>query len=355
MTSLETTPTNTTDIYQWNRYELTKLIIETKPELKKLASSVGGEENLAQVIYDPDMDHDESLIMWMIGTVIDGHNPATLITQTIGSSLTDSIRDSLKTLPLTLRQDAKDLIHTTQEEIASYSEEEIQAKLAKLQSQTQPALNQIKENVTDSHHQKTSDLSSTIEKRNNTTLGDELWSFIDDFYSSKHDKREKEWYCGRWVKNILTAFGIEWLPWANGKDRDESQLLESDRGFSHNGKVIKFVKVPIDTPYDAIQWAVVVYDEDATSGSATDARKKRWHVEIKWADDQFYSYYKSERAGGSAKLDHDANTDQQLAQQDPQTYQQQTWFTGYAYYPVYAEDYDDAVALVHNDKDALIA
>jgi hypothetical protein len=54
--------------------------------------------------------------------------------------------------------------------------------------------------------------------------------------------------------------------------------LEKVSGLTHNGRPLKFVKVPIDSPYKARPGAIVVYDKKAQLG--TDDRKKYGHVEI---------------------------------------------------------------------------
>jgi hypothetical protein len=51
--------------------------------------------------------------------------------------------------------------------------------------------------------------------------------------------------------------------------------------------------------------------------------KEYGHVEIKWSDGNYYSYYEWSRAGGSAATN----------EKNPIKYYEITGFTGYAYYP----------------------
>lgn len=131
--------------------------------------------------------------------------------------------------------------------------------------------------------------------------------------------------CWRAVNRILSRFWISNPPAWNGEDWDE--MLDE------RVKKWEYTKVPINHPDEAWPWAILVYD-----GEDKIVRDQQWniikrlgspkgreygHVEIKWSDNKYYSYYSSTRPGGSAKSD----------QKDKTLFAGETWFTWYAYYP----------------------
>lgn len=78
----------------------------------------------------------------------------------------------------------------------------------------------------------------------------------------------------------------------------------------------------IDFPKDARAWEILVYNENAQSSRATNTRKIYWHVEIKWSDNNYYSYYKSNMPWWSARENQNISA---------QEYARLTWFNGKAY------------------------
>jgi hypothetical protein len=46
--------------------------------------------------------------------------------------------------------------------------------------------------------------------------------------------------------------------------------------------------------------------------------------------------------------------DKILADKKPKEYKSKTWFTGYAYYPVLEDQYDDAIAMIDQSDDGLL-
>ena len=77
----------------------------------------------------------------------------------------------------------------------------------------------------------------------------------------------------------------------------------------------------INHPDQAYPGAILVYDG---SGSEWSSMNKQFgHVEIKWSDGKYYSYYEGTRAGGSAATN----------EKDAKKYEELTGFIGYAYYP----------------------
>ncbi len=76
----------------------------------------------------------------------------------------------------------------------------------------------------------------------------------------------------------------------------------------------------IDFPKDAFPWEIVVFNEDALIWSK--ARKNYWHVEIKWSDGQYHSYYDSYKPWWSSHASENW---------DPWLYKKLTWFNGKAY------------------------
>lgn len=119
--------------------------------------------------------------------------------------------------------------------------------------------------------------------------------------------------CGSAVRELLKSYGITGLPesWADGKNWDD--ILESKTG--------QFVRMKVAHPDHAYPWAILVYDG---SGSEWSEKNKRYgHVEIKWSDGRYYSYYGSESPGWSAAVN----------EKDPKKYKDMTGFVGYAYYP----------------------
>ncbi len=119
--------------------------------------------------------------------------------------------------------------------------------------------------------------------------------------------------CGAAVRALLKSYGIEWLPetWANGKNWES--ILD--------GRSSQFVKMKISHPDQAYPGAILVYNGNGSEWSSMN--KEFGHVEIKWSDWKYYSYYEGTRAGGSAATN----------EKDPWEYEKLTGFIGYAYYP----------------------
>lgn len=159
-------------------------------------------------------------------------------------------------------------------------------------------------------------LLSTIDLSNiGTELSTQLWDFVmstnlPDTWTAS---------CGQAVGILLNRFGIEALPqsWRDGKNWDE---ILNPRVQSW-----QFKKIPIKHPDEAGPWAILVYNDWSELGSAMN--KQYGHVEIKWSDGKYYSYYEWNRAWWSA-----ANN-----VKDPEEYMRLTSFAGFAYYPISKE------------------
>lgn len=78
----------------------------------------------------------------------------------------------------------------------------------------------------------------------------------------------------------------------------------------------------ISFPKESIAWEIIVFNQWAESDKATKARRDFWHVEIKWSDNMYYSYYKSRNAWWST---------QERESWDPREYSRLTGFTWKAY------------------------
>ena len=99
-------------------------------------------------------------------------------------------------------------------------------------------------------------------------------------------------------------------------------------------KKATFVKVPISHPKEAITWGIVVYNRWALW---SEMRAIYWHVEIKWNDGEYYSYYKSPRPGWSSYWSTTSRYERKVIDgsiSNPKLFQELTGFTGYAYYPL---------------------
>lgn len=144
----------------------------------------------------------------------------------------------------------------------------------------------------------------------------ELASKLGDYVMSTSLPNTWSSSCGQAVGILLNRFWIESLPqsWRDGKNWDD--IL--------NPRVSnwQFKKVAIAHPDEASAGAILVYDGSGQLGS--EANKNYGHVEIKWSDGKYYSYYEWSRAGWSA-----ANNTK-----NPEEYRKLTGFTGYAYYPL---------------------
>jgi hypothetical protein len=95
-----------------------------------------------------------------------------------------------------------------------------------------------------------------------------------------------------------------------------------------------FVKVKIDHPNEAKPWGIVVYRKWALWSIE---RIKYWHVEIKWGDWNYYSYYKSDilwwSTFNTSKLEYEKKVIKGTIQ-NPYLFKEITGFTGYVYYPI---------------------
>lgn len=121
--------------------------------------------------------------------------------------------------------------------------------------------------------------------------------------------------CGASVGNLLIEYGIPNMPRSGRHGKNWDTICETPPVSQY------FEKVPCDLPTDAPAWSICVYNENATLWSS--ARRRWWHVEMRWGDGRFYSYYASQNPGGSARS----------KITDPQEYQRLTGFTGYVYQP----------------------
>ncbi len=122
--------------------------------------------------------------------------------------------------------------------------------------------------------------------------------------------------CGQAVGILLNRFGIEALPQSGRDGKNWDDILEPR---VNNGQ---FKKVAIKHPSEASSGAILVYD--GTGSQWSNMNKDFGHVEIKWSDGKYYSYYEGTRAGGSAATN----------EKDPDNYRKLTGFVGYAYYPI---------------------
>lgn len=119
--------------------------------------------------------------------------------------------------------------------------------------------------------------------------------------------------CGAAVRTLLKSYGISGLPETGANGKNWESIL-NERGD-------QFIKMKISHPDQAYPGAILVYDGSGTDGSSMN--KAFGHVEIKWSDGKYYSYYEWSRAWGSAATN----------EKDPIKYNEITGFTGYAYYP----------------------
>jgi hypothetical protein len=145
--------------------------------------------------------------------------------------------------------------------------------------------------------------------------GTELATQLGDFVMSTNLPDTWSASCGKAVGILLNRFWIEELPQTGRDGKNWDDILEP------RIKKWQFKKVPIAHPDEAWSWAVLIYDGSWVLWS--DANKTYGHVEIKWSDGKYYSYYEGSRAGWSA-----AN-----AEKDPKKYADLTGFIWYAYYP----------------------
>lgn len=134
--------------------------------------------------------------------------------------------------------------------------------------------------------------------------------------------------CWAWVRGILTTYmWFSWFPnsWANGEKRDT--ILEKNNVTDKTWKKVEFKKVKVKTPYDAKPWAIIPYEADAILW--TSARKKYWHIEVKWSDGNYYFDTKAHTPWGSARVSLAKAKDMSAEE-----YKEKTWFQWYVYYPV---------------------
>lgn len=139
---------------------------------------------------------------------------------------------------------------------------------------------------------------------------------LGDYVAQIGPARLGENSCWAAVRELLKQYGITGLPesWADGKNWEN--ILNAKSG--------QFVKMPLNHPDDAYPWAILVFDGSGSEWSAMN--KKYWHVEIKWSDGKYYSYYESVNPGWSAAVN----------EKNPSKYQELTGFIWYAYYPRYS-------------------
>ena len=146
--------------------------------------------------------------------------------------------------------------------------------------------------------------------------GTEIATQLGDYVMSTSLPETGDGSCGRAVGILLNRFGIEALPQSGRDGKNWDDILEPR---VRNGQ---FKKVPIKHPNEASAGAILVYDGSGQLWS--NANKNYGHVEIKWSDGKYYSYYEWQRAGGSASTN----------EKDPDSYRKLTGFVGFAYYPM---------------------
>lgn len=159
------------------------------------------------------------------------------------------------------------------------------------------------------------------ELNNYPFLANKLWKFLADKWPINTWKNS----CWEAVKNILRNFWIRWRMSWNWCDWWE--ILDN--------KPNQFKKVPIKHPEDAKAGWILVYLEWAENPKASKKRKKYWHVEIKWMDNRYYSYYASQNPGWSARIRSKQKYEE--LKTNYKEYQRFTWFIWYVYYPTQKE------------------
>lgn len=218
MKNPETTHNSKEITYQWERYELAKLMIETNNELKGISTSLWWTEKLAQIIYDPDMDHDESFFMWVMTQVIEWESIKKIITTKASNLIKDKISDSLKQLPL--NEQHKALITTAQEELWSYTKEQVTEKTKELQSTIQPELDDLKD--------------ETDKTTNPTTVGTAAdspsLSHID--LTTPLATAHITWgmtYCSRTTREVASSFGLKVPRGSSAKESFDLPIIAKDQ------------------------------------------------------------------------------------------------------------------------------
>lgn len=137
---------------------------------------------------------------------------------------------------------------------------------------------------------------------------------LNNWYLNK-DKKE-------WKLNQKDSF-VSTYDWKETRQKDLKNNLNVWRVLD---KRIKFEKIDIDFPKEAIPWDILVYK--AWSSEWSGPRKKYWHVEIVWSDGMYYYNEGHNKAAWSAsKVPQEWN---------PETYSKKTWFTWYAYRLTYS-------------------
>lgn len=146
------------------------------------------------------------------------------------------------------------------------------------------------------------------EKLKQPNLSTEFWKWLVKIWPANTWNNS----CWRAIKILLKNFWMEiwidswhWYYWEN--------IL--------NNRSTQFKKVQVNNIDDVKPWWIIVYWKNA--GKWSEARKKYWHVEIKWANNLYYSYYSSKFPGGSTRT----------SEKDPEKFKKITWFIWYVYYP----------------------
>ena len=140
-------------------------------------------------------------------------------------------------------------------------------------------------------------------------LSNELWRWLVKMWPINTWKNT----CWRSVKKILKKFWIKWTMSWNWYQWEE--IL--------NNLPNQFLKVKVSHPNKVKPWWILVYGKGAEKWSQ--ARSLYGHVEIKWADNLYYSYYASKNPGWSARTSENVSEEK---------YKKLTWFIWYAYYPI---------------------
>lgn len=138
----------------------------------------------------------------------------------------------------------------------------------------------------------------------------DLWNWIVKNGAYPGEKNS----CGKSCWALLNAFWFRSILPQTGRDgKNWDSILEKYPVNQY------FNKVAVSHPDKAPAGSVLVFNEWAKRWSS--ARKKYGHVEIKWANNNYYSYYESPNAGGSSRT----------AEKNPEKYKKETGFTGFAY------------------------
>ena len=162
-------------------------------------------------------------------------------------------------------------------------------------------------------------------------LARELGEWVTEPGRIYGEQNDCGWAVGRMLLEFwLTQFpNEEWNIFSQLSDLPEGNYMRTwrfgymyERVLDHMVEQWFFRVEEVDRPHDARPGAIIVFGQGAQRGS--DVRRHAGHVEIKWNDGQYHSYYSSSRPGGSARSN----------SRDPEVYARHTGFVGKAYYPI---------------------